>query len=244
MILNAAENIMVGNIPVKRVYLGDEIVWENVSDLLDDTKINVVRLNQFGRRTRDFVYFDPTQSYTRFDPPIDVPAIYAAADYMYGTEDANVSFDCIIGKNAGDCLAAGGFAFDGQHPEYHHVNCNLINLIIYPSISVIPDGFCWACSSVKNIQIPDSITKIGTGAFGGCHALGKIKLPASIQTIMGGAFYNCTSLKSIEIPVSIQTIEGGAFYDSALETIRIHKPYGSISGAPWGATNANVIWDT
>ena len=59
------------------------------------------------------------------------------------------------------------------------------------------------------------------------------------------AFRNCPKLTTINLPGSITYINSyyGAFRDmNNLRTITIDKTEGSISGAPWGATNAMVIW--
>ena len=51
---------------------------------------------------------------------------------------------------------------------------------------------------------------------------------------------------SIHLPQSIQIIDDYSFlysgWYSSLTEIIINKPEGSISGAPWGADNATVIW--
>lgn len=61
---------------------------------------------------------------------------------------------------------------------------------------------------------------IGCYAFYGCKKLTAIKIHNSVEEIYSTAFENCTNLT----------------------TITINKPQGSISGSPWGATNATVVW--
>ena len=61
-------------------------------------------------------------------------------------------------------------------------------------------------------------------------------------TYIYDTFQGC-SITQLIIPASVTDIEEDAFYDCiALETITINKPEGSISGAPWGAPNAQVVW--
>ena len=65
------------------------------------------------------------------------------------------------------------------------------------------------------------LTTIGKCAFFGCWSMPEIKLPSTITTIGDSAFSNCYEL----------------------EAIYIDKPKDSISGAPWGASWAKVIWN-
>ena len=74
--------------------------------------------------------------------------------------------------------------------------------------------------TITSIDIPDGVTVIGSDAFTGCTSLTSISIPSTVTIIGNQTFTGCTSLTSITI----------------------NKPEGSISGAPWGATNATVTW--
>ena len=94
-----------------------------------------------------------------------------------------------------------------------------------------------------NVVIPDGIATIGNNAFTNCIGLTSIDIPSSVTSINNSAFTNCTGLTSIDIPSSVTSIGGSAFYGcSNLTAITINKAEGSIAGAPWGATNATVVW--
>lgn len=67
-----------------------------------------------------------------------------------------------------------------------------------------------------------SIKSIENSTFKNCNINGKIIIESTIETINATAFDNCT----------------GDF------EIHINKPTGSITGAPWGATNAKVVWNS
>lgn len=78
-------------------------------------------------------------------------------------------------------------------------------------------------------------------------ALESVEIPEGVTTISNSSFspsmtWKC--LKKIVIPSSMISITVIAFNYRMpnLEEIVIHKPEGSISGAPWGATNATVTW--
>lgn len=97
-------------------------------------------------------------------------------------------------------------------------------------------------SPLKNLELvlAHGSTRIWGEAFG-WSSLSKISIPDTLTDIGAYAFYDST-LSEIELPSSVETIDAEAFMYSALKKITIHKPENSIPGAPWGATNATVIW--
>lgn len=94
------------------------------------------------------------------------------------------------------------------------------------------------------VRIPPSVTTIGLITFNNSTGLMMpVMLPDSLTTIGSSAFGNCERLTSIAIPASISSIDESAFYFCTnLTAVTVNKPQNSISGAPWGATNAQVIW--
>lgn len=132
-------------------------------------------------------------------------------------------------------------------------NCNALLEVCSPDY----DGAVWdgvehvielsfaACRNLRKVRIPYGATVID-GTFGGSMAVEKIELPPTVKTMKNGAFGGCSMLKSIDIPASVEEIMDGSFGGAGASvggiTFNIHKPQDSISGAPWGATNATVNW--
>lgn len=58
----------------------------------------------------------------------------------------------------------------------------------------------------------------------------------------GGIFDSFCEITTINIPSTIKSIGKHAFDGSNITTINIARRVDSISGAPWGATNATVNW--
>ena len=117
--------------------------------------------------------------------------------------------------------------------------------------------------ALTSITIPSNVTRINNQAFVGCTALETAVINIS-GDILQSAFAGCTSLENItlgegvteildnafsssiattiDIPSTVTSMSTNALAGAAFETINVHKAEGSISGAPWGATNATVNW--
>lgn len=96
---------------------------------------------------------------------------------------------------------------------------------------------------ITSIDIPDNVTRIGNYIFYACTDLTSITIPGSVTSIGSSAFSGCTGLTTIIIPSSVTEIAFTTFNGCTnLTTITINKAEGSITGAPWGATNATVVW--
>lgn len=101
--------------------------------------------------------------------------------------------------------------------------------------------------SITSYEIPEGVTEIGTYAFHNQYNMTSIKLPSTLTKI-GSSFNYCSKLPSIEIPSSVTSIHSSCFANcgAKLQQIIIHKPAGSISGAPWGSIYSQdrvVVWD-
>ena len=146
---------------------------------------------------------------------------------------------------------------------------SLEEIILPDSITTIGYNCFTDCSSLKEINLPDSLTTLGNRCFTNCSSLEELTLPSSLTTLgmycfdgcsnlksidmskcsslttLGmNCFKNCSSLEEITLPSSLKTINSYAFNDCLnLTTITINKPTDSISGAPWSATNATIIWN-
>ena len=100
------------------------------------------------------------------------------------------------------------------------------------------------CKNLTNIIIPGSIQNIDSYMFDGCSNLERVIIKEGIKRIANGAFRSCTKLKEIDIPSSVTTIDDNVFqyiYNNDLQ-INVNRRSNTISGAPWGATNATVKW--
>lgn len=97
--------------------------------------------------------------------------------------------------------------------------------------------------TATNPTLPSGLTKIGNYAFYKNANLVKPTLPNSVTSISDYAFYNCTGLTEITFKGKPNSISTSAFSGCTnLTTIRVPWAEGEVSGAPWGAINANLIY--
>lgn len=158
----------------------------------------------------------------------------------------------------------GRLAFMGCH--------NLTSITLPYGITRIDDFTFNSCSSLTSITIPDSVISIGEQTFYDCKSLTNIVLPNNLESIGDSAFYDCQALTNIVLPNSLRSIGpltfglsfdatdslsisqiiipekvteigSGAFSRrTKITKIIVHNYMNSITGAPWGASNAKVLW--
>lgn len=159
-----------------------------------------------------------------------------------GTLEGGGSFKAVIERTAvsptlpGDLTTIGYSAFSG---------CPKLALTSLPSgVTSISDYAFNNCPKLALTSLPSGITRIGYYAFNGCRNLAITRLPPGITNIGFGVFANCTGLTSITFEGTPKTIHSSAFNGcSNLTTIKVPWSQGQVANAPWGASNATIIYD-
>lgn len=117
-------------------------------------------------------------------------------------------------------------------------------------------GTFYGCTGLTSVSLPE-LQSVGAGTFGRmfgeCISLENITLPkiVSLPTASSNAstFYNCTGLQNVQLgsdghPV---TAIGSYTFSGCTQqglTITVYTADGNaISGSPWGATNATIVWE-
>ena len=104
--------------------------------------------------------------------------------------------------------------------------------------------FCH-CKALESFYFPQSATEIDAQTFYGCTSLTNIQIPEGLREIKWQAFAYCTALETIRIPASVTTIQLGVFDEcTALHDIYVGFAEGAVSGAPWGAPNATIHYNS
>ncbi|MDO4864903.1 MAG: leucine-rich repeat domain-containing protein, partial [Ruminococcus sp.] len=101
----------------------------------------------------------------------------------------------------------------GEDFTYVFQGSGLESITFAPTITVIPEGICFDCKSLTEINWSDAPEIIRQRAFDACTALKDAKLPDSITTIEHAAFYG-TGLETLHIPESLTTLGDRAFMNT------------------------------
>lgn len=159
-----------------------------------------------------------------------------------GTLEGGGSFKAVIERTAvsptlpGDLTTIGYSAFSG---------CPNLALTSLPSGMTNIGSYAFqSCPKLALTSLPSGITRIGYYAFNGCRNLAITRLPPGITNIGFAVFANCTGLTSITFEGNPKTIHSSAFNGcSNLTTIKVPWSQGQVANAPWGASNATIIYD-
>lgn len=130
------------------------------------------------------------------------------------------------------------------HSSVQRYNMSLTSVSMPDSITSIEKYAFHCCYGLAPISFPSSLTTIGEYAFYGCKSLTLISLPSNLDSIGDYAFAYCNSLTEVTFegkPTSISTTAFKSFDN--LKTIRVPWAEGKVSGAPWGASYATIVYN-
>lgn len=134
-----------------------------------------------------------------------------------------------------DLIEIGSYAFFG---------CGYLISATFAKATKIYIGAFGNCMSLESISLPE-VKEINASAFTSCP-LKSISMP-KIEVLghddeWWGIFDSFCEITTLNIPSTIKSIGKHAFDGSNITTINIARHVDSISGSPWGATNATVNW--
>jgi hypothetical protein len=151
----------------------------------------------------------------------------------YLQANSSTNFNVVISESAGITTFGPG-ALSGCP--------NLVGINIPEGVTTIDSG-ALSSSHISTITLPSTCTSLSNVAFSSCPLLTTVNLNEGLVTIGNNAFSGCSALETITIPSTVTSITAAFTGCSALTSIIVNKAEGSISGAPWGATNATVTWN-
>lgn len=116
------------------------------------------------------------------------------------------------------------------------------NIVIPENVKTIGIWSFRAGSMTGTFDIPDTVTTIEQAAFE-WTTISHVNIGNGVTEIATSAFGWCGELETVTIGSSIEKIAADAFRNSDnIKTITINRKEGSVSGEPWGAEGAEVIW--
>lgn len=128
--------------------------------------------------------------------------------------------------------------------DYAFSKCVKLTSATFKKATKVGDSAFFGCDLLESISLPE-VKEIKPSAFCYCP-LKSISMPKieilSDDSSYWGVFNVYCKMTTINIPSTIKSIGKNAFGSNEITTINIDKPADSISGAPWGATNATVNW--
>ena len=148
----------------------------------------------------------------------------------------------IIGAENGHCLA---YAFANTSANANGgYKVQLEEVYLPTKITALVYTF-QNCNNLKRIIGDVSNIKTLNVTFNGCYNLEEIPYFPNLTTIGNQSFQNCNALKKYCVPPKVTSIHTGAFNKTPnLLDIYVAFAEGAISGAPWGATNATIHYNT
>ena len=128
-------------------------------------------------------------------------------------------------------------------------NCTgLTNITIQGNVKTIGKEAFLNCTELTDLTIKSGVETIGYSAFQKCSKLKNLVIEEGVKKLEELAFAECTELTEVTIPSTVQQIDSSNIYSSfykctGITKITVKKQQNSISGSPWGASNATVVWD-
>ncbi len=129
--------------------------------------------------------------------------------------------------------------------QYAFNNCPRLALTSLPSgITSLPTAAFQYCPKLALTTFPSGLISIGDYVFRNCTSLASITLPPALTSIGDYAFSNCTGLETVKFTSTVSSIPGGVFSEcTKLSTIYVPWSQGQVANAPWGASNATIVYD-
>lgn len=149
---------------------------------------------------------------------------------------------------------------------YAYAGCtHLIKATLPHNIEVIPGYMFKDCENLVMSELPEGTTEIGVSAFENCKQLAlktlprnMVKLnnnafknsgvtidtiPESVCSIGAGTFSGCDGITELTFEMDPEEISETAFSGCKnLKVIRVPWDEDKVENAPWGATNADIIY--
>lgn len=122
---------------------------------------------------------------------------------------------------------------------------NLESVTIPEGVTSIEHHAFSGCSALQGITLPSSLERVDFLAFDNCDAIETLTFGESVSSIGTKAVNRCGALHTITVQCAAPEISDMAFSDcGSLTDVYCAFPEGQVQGAPWGAYNATIHYNS
>lgn len=111
------------------------------------------------------------------------------------------------------------------------------------------NSIIYECDNLEEVVWEEGIETIYSGMLQYCDKITSLVFPRSLKSLLCdnytfyAVFKNLYGLEYVDFGENIEILSTYSFYQCKnLKTITINRAPDSVSGAPWGAENATVVW--
>lgn len=138
-----------------------------------------------------------------------------------------------------------GKPVNGIGKFYSYNNLYVLNLVFGDNMENINDSAFRNCTKLRNVKFGKGLKTVSEHAFRYCPIVELDFSDTILEEIKGRAFGNNTALKKITLPATVKAIASTAFAgDTNVTDIYVPWDEGAIANAPWGATKANIHYNS
>lgn len=120
---------------------------------------------------------------------------------------------------------------------------NLVSAPLPSSLTTIGDAAFYNCNKLILTSLPSGLTKIGDHAFDLCRSITIKSIPSGVTSIGINSFLRCDGITEITFEGKPDYIHSATFGCPNLTIVRVPWSQGEVSGAPWGASSATIVYN-
>lgn len=160
------------------------------------------------------------------------------------TVTPDTSYDALSKVDVTVSVVGDGGSPTGPYIEYTSLNSSGRVFTAKFRGTVVPEYAFAYLAELTSVDMPDNVIAIGDNGFYRCPKLQLTSLPPGITSIGDFAFSNCTGLETVRFTSTVSSIPNGVFSGCPrLSTIYVPWSQGQVANAPWGASNATIVYD-
>lgn len=160
------------------------------------------------------------------------------------TVTPDTSYDALSKVDVTVNVVGDGGSPTGPYIEYTSLNSSGRVFTAKFRGTIVPEHAFSYLAELTSVDMPDNVIAISDNGFYRCPKLSLTTFPSGMTSIGAYAFANCTGLETVKFTSTVSSIPNGVFSGCPkLSTIYVPWSQGQVANAPWGASNATIIYD-